>query len=259
MLPSPPRWKYQVVLTEFPTTKTLCIFYRDAIECLQSLLSHPLLADSFDFIPRKFYESAEHAVCIYYGFMTGNRAWELQTKVSSLSSNHYAHLLLISLANIDSEIRGKGSLEAYIPLALFPIAKFIHRNQRMRGVLADWLLHQCIGIVIEPLKQAAHLGILMSDPAGFSRYCCMPLVVYVADTPKELVIACITMNASPVTMSTSGTRLDIHFAFFEECKQYFLNSVLTPFWLDWLTADPSSFLMPELLHHLLKMFWDHDC
>lgn len=78
MLPSPPRWKYQTVLTKFPTTKTLHVFYQDAIECLQSLLSHPLLVDSFNFIPRKVYESAECAVRIYYGFMTGDRAWELQ-------------------------------------------------------------------------------------------------------------------------------------------------------------------------------------
>ncbi|KAG1834047.1 hypothetical protein DFJ58DRAFT_670729, partial [Suillus subalutaceus] len=62
LLPAPPRWKYETVTTEFPTTKILRIFYRDAIECLQSLLSHPLMATSFDFIPRKVYESAERAV-----------------------------------------------------------------------------------------------------------------------------------------------------------------------------------------------------
>ncbi|KAG1858322.1 hypothetical protein C8R48DRAFT_775269 [Suillus tomentosus] len=302
MLPSPPRWKYQTVLTKFPTTKTLRVFYRDAIECLQLLLSHPLLVDSFDFIPRKVYESAERVVRIYYGFMTGDCAWELQeclpdgatllgivlssdkTKVSNLSGNRYAHPLLISLVNINSEIHGKGSLEAHIPLALLPIAKFIHGNRHMCGVLADQLFHQCIGIVVEPLKQAACLGVMMSDPAGFSRYCFTPLIAYVADTPEELAIACITMNASPVTMATrvnfgdatrhllrkgSSTLANIRAvanfvspseltAFFEECKQHFLNGVLTPFWLDWLTTDPSSYLMPKLLHHLHKMFWDHD-
>ncbi|KAG2038300.1 hypothetical protein BDR03DRAFT_1045519 [Suillus americanus] len=208
-----------------------------------------------------------------------------KTKVSNLSGNHYTHPLLISLANINSEICSKGSLEAYIPLALLPIAKFIHGNRCMRGVLADRpLFHQCIGIVVEPLKQAARLGVMMSDPAGFSRYCFMPLVAYVANTPEELAITCITMNASPVTMATrvnfgdltqhplrkgSSTLANIRAvanfvmpseltAFFEECKQHFLNGVLTLFWLDWLTADPSSFLTPELLHHLHKMFWDHD-
>ncbi|KAG1744029.1 uncharacterized protein EDB91DRAFT_1050733 [Suillus paluster] len=62
LLPAPPQWKYQRVTTEFPMTNTLQIFYWDAIECLQSLLSHPLLAASFDFIPHKVYKSAECAV-----------------------------------------------------------------------------------------------------------------------------------------------------------------------------------------------------
>ncbi|KAG2139783.1 hypothetical protein DEU56DRAFT_693238, partial [Suillus clintonianus] len=264
------------------------------------LRSELSMADIDQYLHLEF--SAERAVRIYHGFMTGDCAWELQerlpdgatllgvvlssdkTKVSNLSGNRYAHPLLISLANINSEIRGKGSLAAYIPIALLPIAKFIHGNQRMRGVLADRLLHQCIGIVVEPLKQAARLGVMMSDPAGFSRYCFTPLVAYVADTPEELVIACIMMNASPVTMATrvnfgdptrhplrkgSSTLANIRavagfvspsdlMAFFGECKQYFLNGVVTPFWSAWLTTDPSSFLTPELLHHLHKMFWDHD-
>ncbi|KAG1783205.1 hypothetical protein EV702DRAFT_1191636 [Suillus placidus] len=283
MLPSPPQWKFQIVPTEFPTTKTLQIFYRDAIECLQSLLSHPMLAGSFDFITQKVYTEAAHVVCVYYGFMTDDRAWKLQeglpdgatllgvvlssdkTKVSNLAGNRYAHPLLITLANIDPD--------------------FIHQVKHMHGVLADRLLHQCINIVIEPLKQAACLGIMMSDPAGLSRYCFMPLVAYVADTPEELIIACITMNASPVTMAThanfgdpdrhplrKGSSTLAHIqkvvmsvspskivAFFEAGKQYHLNSVQRPFWVDWVTADPSSFLMPESLHHFHKMFFDHDC
>lgn len=81
MLPSPPQWKYQEVPTEFPTMKKLQIFYRDAIECLQSLLSHPALADNIDFVPRKVYESAERAIRVYQGFMTGDHAWDLQVSL----------------------------------------------------------------------------------------------------------------------------------------------------------------------------------
>ncbi|KAG1856135.1 hypothetical protein F4604DRAFT_1590413 [Suillus subluteus] len=321
LLPALPQWKYETVTTEFPTTKILQIFYRDTIECLCHIpyIHHPLLATSFDFIPRKVYESAERAVRVYHGFMTGDHAWNLQirshvsilwsawltgsqkdlpegasllgvvlssdkTKVSNIAGNHYAHPLLVSLANIDPSVRAKGSLHAYIPLALLPVAKFVHRNKRMRGVLADRLLHQCIDLVVEPLKQAACLGIMMSDPQGFSRYCFTPLVAYVADTPEELVVACAMMNSSPVTMAThkdfgdpirhpphngSSTLANIAaiiasispsdlVAFFEACKHYNLNGVDLPFWRNWLAANPSSFLTPELLHHLHKMFWDHD-
>ncbi|KAG2084572.1 uncharacterized protein F5147DRAFT_782430 [Suillus discolor] len=262
---------------------------------LQSDLS---MADIDEFLKLEF---VSLFVFVYYGFMTGDHAWELQedlpdgatllgvvlssdkTKVSNLAGNHYAHPLLITLANIDPDVPAKGSLQAYIPLALLPVAKFINRVKCMHGVLADRLLHQCIDIVIEPLKQAACLGIIMSDLVGFSKYCFTPLVAYVANTLEEL-IACITINASPVTMATRTNFGDpdcqpLHkgsymlaniqkvvafvspsdlVAFFEECKQYHLNSVQWPFWMDWVTTDPSSFLMPESLHHFHKMFFDHD-
>ncbi|KAG1827385.1 uncharacterized protein BJ212DRAFT_1474541 [Suillus subaureus] len=220
LLLAPPQWKYETVTTKFPTTKILQIFYQDAIECLQSLLSHPLLATSFDFIPHKVYKSAEHAVQVYHGFMTGDHAWNLQkdlpedasllgivlsldkTKVTNITGNCYAHPLLVSLANIDPSVHAKGSLHAYILLALLPVAKFMHRNKCMHGVLTDRLLHHWIDLVVGPLRQAVCLGVMMSDPQGFSRYCFTLLVAYVADTLEKLVIACTMINSSPVTMAT---------------------------------------------------------
>ncbi|KAG1722451.1 uncharacterized protein EDB91DRAFT_1240221 [Suillus paluster] len=192
---------------------------------------------------------------------------------------------ILHLANIDPGVCAKGSLHAYISLALLPVAKFMHRNKHMHGVLADHLLHQCIDLIVELLKQAARLGIMMSDPQGFSRYCFTPLIAYVADTLEELIIACTTMNSSPVTMATCGdfgdqirhpprdgsstlaniaaiiTSISLSdlIAFFEACKHYNLNGVNLPFWRNWFATNPSSFLTPELLHHLHKMFWDHDC
>ncbi|KAJ7709557.1 hypothetical protein B0H17DRAFT_858407, partial [Mycena rosella] len=32
-----------------------------------------------------------------------------------------------------------------------------------------------------------------------------------------------------------------------------------PFWRDWRFAEPFEFLTPEILHHWLKMFYDHLC
>ncbi|KAG1902915.1 uncharacterized protein F5891DRAFT_1186058 [Suillus fuscotomentosus] len=171
---------------------------------------------------------------------------QTRPRISNLAGNHYAHPLLITLANIDPDVRAKGSLQAYIPLALLPVAKFIHRVKCMHGVLVDRLLHQCIDIVIEPLKQAACLGIMMTD------------------TPEELVITCHPLHKGSSTLANirkvvaSVSPSDL-VAFFEECKQYHLNGVQRPFWMDWVTADPSSFLTLESLHHFHKMFFDHDC
>jgi len=82
-----------------------------------------------------------------------------------------AYPLLISLANINPEIRSKISLHTYILLALLPVAKFVHKNTRIQGLLQDRLIHQLLGRVLEPLKIAAQVGIMMSDPIGNLQYC----------------------------------------------------------------------------------------
>ncbi|KAI6041166.1 hypothetical protein EDC04DRAFT_2601911 [Pisolithus marmoratus] len=50
----------------------------------------------------------------------------------------------------------KGSTKSYLLLALLPVPKFVHPNKHLHGVLADWLLHQVISIVVKPLKWAAN-------------------------------------------------------------------------------------------------------
>jgi hypothetical protein len=154
----------------------------------------------------------------------------------------------------------------------------------VRGVLTDRVFHQCINIVVQPLKAAARMGIMMNDPVGHSRYCFTPLVSYVADTPEELLVACVCSNVSPVTTATrdqfgdafrhpprkglstiarinavmqSVSHADVS-EFFAMCKKFNLNGVHEPFWLDWALSDPSSFITPEPLHHIHRMFWDHD-
>lgn len=47
-------------------------------------------------------------------------------------------------------------------------------------------------------------------------------------------------------------------SYLPEAKQLHLNGIHWPFWRDWPLAKPSVFLIPELLHHWYKMFWDHD-
>jgi hypothetical protein len=81
MLPSGPRWKYEDIITDVPTKRTLRLFYRDPIKCLQSLLSNPHLADHIDFNCRKVYESVDKDSRVYNSFMTGDHSWYLQVRL----------------------------------------------------------------------------------------------------------------------------------------------------------------------------------
>ena len=195
-----------------------------------------------------------------------------------------AHPLLLSLANIDADIRSKGSLHAHILLALLPVASFIHKTTRVRSLLSDRLVHETLDFVLKPLKVAAAVGIMMSDPVGNLRYCYTPLVAYIANTLEQCLLAGASPKASPVSTTThkgfgdvdphpphtaaktlddieqACTEADSHnlAEFLKVCRHLSLNGVHKLFWHDWVLCDPSIFLPPEVLHMFHRLFWDHD-
>ena len=106
-----------------------------------------------------------------------------KTNISVLTGDRIAHPLLISLANIKMATRLKLSSHAFLLAALLPVLKFVHKNKQMKGILEDRLIHQCLDIVLEPLKRAAQVGVMLSNPWGHNRYCFTPLASYIVDTP----------------------------------------------------------------------------
>ena len=168
--------------------------------------------------------------------------------------------------------------------ALFPVPKFIHRNKCMRGILEDRLIHQCLDIVLSPLKRAVRQGVMLPDSVGNMRYYFTPLASYICDTPEATMLATVSGKTSPLTMAmfkqfgnsfrhephTSQTMLAQLLivkskanpmnivVFFHEAQHIRLNGVSDPFWMDYPLACPSCFLTPELLHYVHKEFWDHN-
>jgi hypothetical protein len=78
MLPSGPCWKYEDIITDCPTKSPLRLFYCDPINCLQSILSDPHLADCINFDCQRVYKSGNRLSHIYSSFMTGDHSWYLQ-------------------------------------------------------------------------------------------------------------------------------------------------------------------------------------
>ena len=204
--------------------------------------------------------------------------------ISAMTGNWVTHPLLISLADIVMDSWMKVSHCAFILLAILPVLKFLHKNRKICGVLENHLIHKCIDFVVEPLKIATEIRIMMSDPLGWCQYCFTPLVGAIVDTPEALMYACISPQASPVTMvtykqfgeafqhepqtasTTPAWLMEIEAtinpwdfsSYLPEAKQFSLNGVHQPFWWDWLLAEPSLFLTPEPLYHWHKQFWDHN-
>lgn len=200
-----------------------------------------------------------------------------------MTGDRTAHPLLLSLANIDMDFRMKGSNHTFVLLGILPTARFI-AHKDLLGVYANRLYHDCVDFIVEPLKTAARIGIMMSDPVGNLRCCYTPLVGFIADTPEERLVSCVTANTSHITMAnldqfgdafrheprTASTTLAKIMEicskvdpenvedYLMEASKHRLNGVNKPFWRDWAFAEPSNFLTPEPLHHLHKFFWDHD-
>ncbi|KAF8436374.1 hypothetical protein L210DRAFT_3319453, partial [Boletus edulis BED1] len=125
-----------------------------------------------------------------------------KTHITNMCGGKAAHPLLISLANIRMAVRNKASSHAFLLLALMPISQFLHPNKRMCSVLDARLFHQCLDIVVEPLKTAARIGRMMSDPVGNLQHCFTPLAAYIVDTPEACMLACVCGKTSPVTMAS---------------------------------------------------------
>jgi Plavaka transposase len=205
-----------------------------------------------------------------------------KTHITNMCGGKAAHPLLISLANIRMAVRNKASSHAFLLVALMPIVEFLHPDKRMCSVLDARLFHQCLDIVLEPVKIAARIGRMMSDPVGNLRHCFTPLAAYILDTPEACMVACVRGKTSPVTMASykefgDATRQDPRTRattlaqlaripcnpidverYFAQCKQFRLSGVSAPFWRDWPLSDPANFLTPEMLHHWFGEFWDHD-
>ena len=112
-----------------------------------------------------------------------------KTNILVMSGNRMAHPLLLSIANIDADVHSKGSLHAHILLALLPVVSFIHKTTRVHSLLSNHLVHEGLNFMLKPLKVAAAVGIMMSDPIGNLHYCFTPLIAYIADTPEQCLLA----------------------------------------------------------------------
>jgi hypothetical protein len=208
-----------------------------------------------------------------------------KTNISAMTGGRSAHPLLISLANISMEFRNKASSNSYLLLALLPIAKFIYPNKKVLGMLDSRLYHHCLDLILRPLKSAAQLGVMLSDPVGILRWCFTPIASFIVDTPEAQLISAVGGKSSPVTIANSKQFGDafrhpsrtgattLHAInevngmpeaaqslekYEKLAKKVRLNGVQLPFWRDWPLSDPSIFLTSEPLHHWHRQFWDHD-
>ncbi|KAG6370390.1 hypothetical protein JVT61DRAFT_12111 [Boletus reticuloceps] len=152
--------------------------------------------------------------------------------------------------------------------------QFTHPESRMCSVLDARLFHQCLNIILQPLKEAACIGKMMSNPVRNLCYCFTLLVSYIVDMPEVCMLACVCgkcrlsqwpytrtlathIDILPCTSAITLSQFDVN-QYFAACEVLRLSGVSHPFWRDWPLAEPPRFISPEGLHHWYREFWDHD-
>ena len=86
MLPSGPCWQSHTLTLKVATKRKAIVYFCDPVECLQSLLSHPLFTSQISFVPWKVWSSSARVVRIYEDWLSGDHAWGLQVSQSTYSS-----------------------------------------------------------------------------------------------------------------------------------------------------------------------------
>ena len=193
------------------------------------------------------------------------------------------HPLFLTIANIHLSVRMKATSHAWACIGYIPTPEFLTHSD-FHSVLEGHLWHRCLDIICSGLKVAASIGTFMTDPNNCTWYTFTPLAAYTADLLEQQMIACVTKSASLVTMAelnqfgdgvcyppregkiTLQKLYDLCASsldpwrlreFLATAKAAHLNGVQLPFFHDWQFSDPSIFLVGEILHAILKLFFDH--
>ncbi|KAG0695548.1 hypothetical protein DFH29DRAFT_762185, partial [Suillus ampliporus] len=70
LLPSGPKWQCHVISTDHPMKLPVHLYWRDPLDCIESLFNNPRFAKDIDLIPECIYTTAERTVRIYGEWMT---------------------------------------------------------------------------------------------------------------------------------------------------------------------------------------------
>jgi hypothetical protein len=124
-----------------------------------------------------------------------------KTNISVMTGNRTAHPVLLTLANVHADVQMKSSNCAFLLVALLPCPKFIAKDRAFCGILESRVVHLCLDIITHPLKLAARVRRMMSDPRGYSRFCFTFLASYMVDTPEASMLACVAGKTSHLTMA----------------------------------------------------------
>jgi hypothetical protein len=137
-----------------------------------------------------------------------------KTHLTNYSGDKSMHVVLLTLGNIRKSVRRKINRNAYILLAEIPSPKFENtrfstatEERDMPGILRRQLFHECMSVVLEPLRRYDQPPKLYTavDPDGFKRKCAAILAGWIADMEEVWMILGIAVGSCPKCLAHHET------------------------------------------------------
>ncbi|KAI9568687.1 hypothetical protein HD554DRAFT_2204916 [Boletus coccyginus] len=235
ILPTTSTWQtVQLEVQGYPTTSPIQLIWCDGLETVRSIISNPGFCEQYCFRPHR--NSTEQQHMEKQKIFSSQEAFRIQdqlpvgvsivpiiaasdkTPMTQHTSGLEMHPLFITIGNIDSDIRMKATSHAWQCVAFIPTPKF-ETHPDYQTILQARLWHKCVDLVFANLKNATLHGDFMVDP----------------------------FDVDPWNLDR----------FQKRTKPLLLLGVHLPFWHDYWLSNPAIFLVPEVLHTLHKLFFDH--
>ncbi|KAJ7718084.1 hypothetical protein B0H16DRAFT_1433489 [Mycena metata] len=199
-----------------------------------------------------------------------------KTQLTRFSGDKQAWPVYLTIGNIRKETRRSPSSRATILIGYIPVTKLEHYSKANRSAVGHQLFHNCMRVILMPLKAAGEDGVEMDCSDGFVRRIFPILSAYIADYPEQCLVACCRENSCPrclVNPKKRGETVNSTMRDPEETLRVLVDQSknkfpmkfvdqnlrpIVPFWGDFPHCDIFSCMTPDILHELHNgVFGDH--
>ncbi|KAG8914008.1 hypothetical protein FRC02_005165 [Tulasnella sp. 418] len=195
------------------------VHYRDPLAIIKAILANPEFADKMAFAPEKQWSDKDRKSRLYNEMHTGDWWWNAQRKVktrgasiipvivgtdksqlTTFSGNLEAYPGYLMMGNIFKAFCRKVSKNAYMLLALLPMAQFKNKgmSKKDQRLTRARVFHHAMKEIFKSLEDAGRNGVHLVTCDGKVRLCSPILACYVADYPEQCLVACICYGECPI-------------------------------------------------------------